>query len=314
MALIKCPECGHDVSDKAKLCPHCGYPIYNLSKCPECGTIVKKGARFCPKCGYSFVSQADEHSKEQKDMQQGTENPTVPASKSDRVETPNVIQTDNNKEPDDSKKDEETQPIETSKHDGTENVDNPPKSKRNFNKHIIFVAVPILIIVIIILIVGKNTGTSGTSIEQESSSSVEQDADASGTSLEQECDKNARKTAEEALSKLMEQKGYSDSDIDSAKLDFVCAFRNSDDTKYRVIYTSVLDDGNYGYARVMLDENFEADDSFANVFTRKYDYEEAQRNAETVCIKDEEDVWYNASLSGDELEQAREDAAELNLY
>ena len=27
MALLKCPECKHDVSDKAAACPHCGYPI-----------------------------------------------------------------------------------------------------------------------------------------------------------------------------------------------------------------------------------------------------------------------------------------------
>jgi hypothetical protein len=27
MALIKCPECGQDVSDKAFSCPHCGYPF-----------------------------------------------------------------------------------------------------------------------------------------------------------------------------------------------------------------------------------------------------------------------------------------------
>lgn len=27
MALIKCQECGKDVSDKAKICPNCGYPI-----------------------------------------------------------------------------------------------------------------------------------------------------------------------------------------------------------------------------------------------------------------------------------------------
>lgn len=29
MALIKCPECGKDVSDKAKSCPVCGCPISN---------------------------------------------------------------------------------------------------------------------------------------------------------------------------------------------------------------------------------------------------------------------------------------------
>lgn len=27
MALLKCPECGHDVSDKALSCPNCGYPM-----------------------------------------------------------------------------------------------------------------------------------------------------------------------------------------------------------------------------------------------------------------------------------------------
>lgn len=27
MALIKCPECGGQVSDKASSCPHCGYPM-----------------------------------------------------------------------------------------------------------------------------------------------------------------------------------------------------------------------------------------------------------------------------------------------
>lgn len=25
MALIKCPECGKEISDTAKVCPHCGY-------------------------------------------------------------------------------------------------------------------------------------------------------------------------------------------------------------------------------------------------------------------------------------------------
>lgn len=27
MALISCPECGKDISDKVKVCPHCGYPM-----------------------------------------------------------------------------------------------------------------------------------------------------------------------------------------------------------------------------------------------------------------------------------------------
>ena len=27
MALIKCPECGKEISDAAESCPNCGYPI-----------------------------------------------------------------------------------------------------------------------------------------------------------------------------------------------------------------------------------------------------------------------------------------------
>ena len=27
MALIKCPECGKEISDRAKACPSCGFPI-----------------------------------------------------------------------------------------------------------------------------------------------------------------------------------------------------------------------------------------------------------------------------------------------
>ena len=39
MALIKCPECGKEISDKASNCPSCGYPIEALS--PE-GTVKIK--------------------------------------------------------------------------------------------------------------------------------------------------------------------------------------------------------------------------------------------------------------------------------
>ena len=30
MALIKCPECGKEISDKTSSCPGCGYPINNI--------------------------------------------------------------------------------------------------------------------------------------------------------------------------------------------------------------------------------------------------------------------------------------------
>lgn len=38
MALISCPECGKDVSDKSEACIHCGYPLIN-TKCNINGVI-----------------------------------------------------------------------------------------------------------------------------------------------------------------------------------------------------------------------------------------------------------------------------------
>ena len=32
MALIKCPECGKEISDKAQICPGCGIKIDNENK------------------------------------------------------------------------------------------------------------------------------------------------------------------------------------------------------------------------------------------------------------------------------------------
>ncbi len=51
MALIKCSECGGDISSSAKTCPHCGIKI-SLSKCPECGRKLKGDESNCPDCGY----------------------------------------------------------------------------------------------------------------------------------------------------------------------------------------------------------------------------------------------------------------------
>ena len=34
MALISCPECGREISDKASACPHCGFPVNATEKSP----------------------------------------------------------------------------------------------------------------------------------------------------------------------------------------------------------------------------------------------------------------------------------------
>lgn len=74
MALIKCPECGYEVSDKAKECPNCGYPVVdmlistnvsgkcnmidkdNYVICSECGHRISVTNIVCPSCGYSVAN------------------------------------------------------------------------------------------------------------------------------------------------------------------------------------------------------------------------------------------------------------------
>lgn len=49
--LIKCPECGHQVSDKAPLCPNCGVEIAGkISRCPQCGEMYVNDGGGCPHC------------------------------------------------------------------------------------------------------------------------------------------------------------------------------------------------------------------------------------------------------------------------
>lgn len=51
MAVIKCPECGHQVSDRAHTCPSCGVEIEGkITKCDNCGAVYFKEDGECPEC------------------------------------------------------------------------------------------------------------------------------------------------------------------------------------------------------------------------------------------------------------------------
>ncbi len=67
MALIKCSECGKEISDKANTCPNCGCPIEGkvmsqerpsptgMNICPKCGNFII-GKEKCPDCGATMVN------------------------------------------------------------------------------------------------------------------------------------------------------------------------------------------------------------------------------------------------------------------
>ncbi|MBR5036446.1 MAG: zinc-ribbon domain-containing protein, partial [Prevotella sp.] len=54
MAIIKCPECGHQISDKAPTCPSCGVEIAgHITRCPQCGTVYLNEQDSCPICHHA---------------------------------------------------------------------------------------------------------------------------------------------------------------------------------------------------------------------------------------------------------------------
>ncbi|WP_028896357.1 zinc ribbon domain-containing protein [Prevotella sp. HUN102] len=58
--IIKCPECGHQISDKAPLCPHCGVEIAgHLVKCSNCGETYLNVETSCPNCHYSELTGSE---------------------------------------------------------------------------------------------------------------------------------------------------------------------------------------------------------------------------------------------------------------
>ena len=68
MAIIKCPECGHSISDKAPMCPNCGVEIAGkVIKCRYCGEYYFKTETSCPHCHNEVAGTLQ---KDQSDAQQ----------------------------------------------------------------------------------------------------------------------------------------------------------------------------------------------------------------------------------------------------
>lgn len=56
MALIKCSECGNEISSSAKFCPQCG-ASGEQHFCPECGVKLKENEINCPECGFPLTKK-----------------------------------------------------------------------------------------------------------------------------------------------------------------------------------------------------------------------------------------------------------------
>lgn len=75
MAIIKCPECGRQISDKAPACPHCGIQIAGkIIKCPQCGEVYFRDQEMCPICHHLTGAPSD------RAIAQGMERQTTPTN------------------------------------------------------------------------------------------------------------------------------------------------------------------------------------------------------------------------------------------
>lgn len=58
MALIKCSECGKEISDKSKKCIYCGNPITIIAinrHCELCGGEIDLNNCECLRCGFTDI-------------------------------------------------------------------------------------------------------------------------------------------------------------------------------------------------------------------------------------------------------------------
>lgn len=69
MALINCPNCGKEVSNRAASCPSCGYDLSVLHEsedksapiitCEDCGAEIPSSAEVCPNCGCPTMQESE---------------------------------------------------------------------------------------------------------------------------------------------------------------------------------------------------------------------------------------------------------------
>ena len=64
MALIKCPECGKEISDLAKICVHCGYPLKAPAN-PDAAETAEAPAEATAETAAETVTETTEETKEE---------------------------------------------------------------------------------------------------------------------------------------------------------------------------------------------------------------------------------------------------------
>ncbi len=67
MALINCPECNKQISDKAECCPHCGFPIDSISETENKYCVILENTigndHFIIRCLEDNCNYSESHSR-----------------------------------------------------------------------------------------------------------------------------------------------------------------------------------------------------------------------------------------------------------
>lgn len=90
MAIIRCPECGHAISDKAPVCPSCGVEIAGrVITCPQCGVTYFKNQPECPHCHHLTV-QVPQQAQVNTTAQHTTATPPPPPTQTTQAPADNA--------------------------------------------------------------------------------------------------------------------------------------------------------------------------------------------------------------------------------
>ncbi len=99
MAIIKCPECGHQISEKATVCPICGIGIAGkVIRCAYCGEVYLKADGLCPNChrpAKAIVFDDEEDEEDIKEKATSKEKDVKPATEGKVVEKEKVVENEN---------------------------------------------------------------------------------------------------------------------------------------------------------------------------------------------------------------------------
>ena len=159
--IIKCPECGHQVSDKAPVCPNCGVEIAgHVVKCPHCGEIYLDDDDVCPNCHQGAVSSPDMQTGENVPQEDNTPDRWQEDNKTDEPhdttpmeeESPVSIAT-----PIDEDYPHESENMATAipneEDEGIDNAQKPKEDREKKNKHIsLLVSLAITVITCFVLL------------------------------------------------------------------------------------------------------------------------------------------------------------------